>query len=92
MKQIAIDKPLFDQLMAVSKWYYAIPKNTPNFYAGDRFHESVFEFQHSVIPDDVLTFDSMYVSHFELQGEDLFAMIADETVPGEYAAHKIVSK
>jgi len=94
MKEIAIEKSLFDQVMAVSMWYAAIP-TTPDFYTGDRFHEGVYDFQRSVISDDVGD-ENMFVSHFELINGELIVSFAyhqfDGAVEDQYVPYKIVSK
>jgi len=94
MKEITIEKSLFDQLMAVSVWYAAIP-TTPDFYIGDRFHENVSDFQHSCIPDGVVA-ENMFISHFELTNGELIAAFGyhqfDGATEDQFVLYKIVSK
>lgn len=74
MKTIALDQATYDELMAVTKWYDAMPTDLPNFYAGDRFHENVFEFRAGTIPDDALP-EEQYLEYFELT-EDGLCLVA----------------
>lgn len=89
MKTIELDQSKYKELMAVSVWYDGMPTNT-TFNAGDRFHENVWDFRMSCMPDDLLEGDQ-YFSHFELIGDDLFVivMVDGETDEDEY---KIVPK
>lgn len=80
MNDITLDKNVYDELMAVSRWYAAMPKDndTPNFYAGDRFHENVFEFRMNCIPDDAINFEEFYVNYFEMENDELFVVLGSE--------------
>lgn len=93
MNEIAIEKEMYDQLIAVTKWYDAMP-DAPYFGAGDRFHENVSDFQHSCIPDD-FEVEGMYASHFELDGDELFVAYGYEEPKSEeeeFVLYKIVSE
>ncbi len=82
MKEIVIKASLFEELIAVSLWYNAMPSATPNFYAGDRFHENIFEFQAACISDDgyaIGTDDNRYLSHFEIQDGKLVVAFGRES-------------
>ena len=84
MNEIALDKNVYDELMAVSRWYDEMPlsDSTPNFEAGDRFHENVFNFRMSCIPEDVVDFEDSYVDYFELQNDELFAVVGQWSKTG----------
>jgi hypothetical protein len=96
MKTIAIKKSVYDQLMAVSKWYAAYPSHT-NFAAGDRFHENVAEFQHACFDDPAELTDTQYFSHVELDGDKfIVAYGGDEALNKDdealYTYYEVVAK
>jgi hypothetical protein len=93
MNEIAIEKDVYEELMALSRWYDAMP-SSKNFNAGDRFHENFFDYQFSCIPaekEDTINDEDHYFECFELTDEGLFVLQSsydnDETV-----AWKIVPK
>jgi len=86
---IAIDKEVYDELFAVTKWVDLQP-STKRFEAGDSFMENVVDFQQRCVSEKDYPSDT-YIAFFEMSGGDLFAMFDDGS--GEnFAAYKIVPK
>jgi hypothetical protein len=94
MNEIALDKDVYDELLAVTVWCDAAP-NTPNFVevAGDRFFNNVREFQLNCIPDDAFDFDKYYIINFEVDGDELYVLLGnDETGEELETPVKVVPK
>lgn len=96
MNEIAIDKDRYEELMALSRWYEAMPPKaeTPNFYAGDSFHEKFNDFRSDCIPVDVesiINDEDHYNGGFELTDEGLFVIVVDVNT-NEEELWKIVPK
>lgn len=77
MNEIKISKERYENLLAVTRWYKSMPK-IDDFYAGDRFHERMFDFQMSCIPEDAINFDKFYVINFEIKDGVVCALIGDQ--------------
>lgn len=77
MKEITIEKALYDELLAVSVWYATMPDC---FEAGDRFHEYVAEFRRACLPSNIdgVDYETMYFSHFEFSDLELVAAFGFE--------------
>ena len=78
--EIKLASSRYDELVSVSKWYEQMPNftiGTSKFYAGDHFHERMFEFRTDCFDDGILN-ENQYLSHFELVGDNLFAVVGTD--------------
>lgn len=90
-KEIALEAKVYDGLLAVSQWYDAMPTDVQKFNTGDRFHENVFDYRASCIPDDALP-EETYLDYFELSDDGLYLVCGDEETGMEGPKYKIVRK
>lgn len=64
-----------DALLAITRWYDMMPQvDLDVFYAGDRFHERISEFQMSHLPEHPF-FNTGFCSHFEIRDGVVYAAL-----------------
>lgn len=96
MVDIVIDREVYDELFAVSKWYAAMP-STKKFRVGDSFYDRVTDFQNMCIfaqVDPILKAnDELFINEFEIVDGELYVHLGYDGAPlAEGDTYKIVAK